>query len=532
MLREVSGTVKECDRQVCSGAQGFTHALDRLFQRLAAAGEGEANVARRAEPGTGNDRHAHLVDQILGEGLIVLEFEIRDGLPHIGESVEGTARRPAGYARQRVERRDDVVMALLEGAIHVRYATLVAIQRRNRRLLRDDGGIGRGLSLDHGQGGGQFARAAAIPETPAGHGVGLRAAFDRDGAIVEPGHDAQQTCKGLAPPVDFFVHVVSPNDDARMQQQHLTQRAPFGSRVGRARRMAGAVDQQHRGPRRDRRRELRRGHLVSLLGARVGHHRPAVGEQGHVRVRYPVGRRDDHLVARIQNRHAEIENALLGARGHEDLIALVGNTVVALEFGDDGVLEFRNPIDIRVARESAVDRLHTGRSNVRWRVEIRLPGAQADDIPALGLQARDQRRHGQSRGRLDALRASGNSYGHEIPLNREEGGEPRYISRATMETRPFELVSEYQPAGDQPQAIPRLTEGLEAGLSHQTLLGVTGSGKTYTVAHVIDHVQRPTLVLAHNKTLAAQLYGEFRELFPRTAVEYFVSYYDYYQPEA
>jgi excinuclease ABC subunit B len=101
-----------------------------------------------------------------------------------------------------------------------------------------------------------------------------------------------------------------------------------------------------------------------------------------------------------------------------------------------------------------------------------------------------------------------------------------------VETRPFELVSEYQPAGDQPQAIARLIEGLEAGLSHQTLLGVTGSGKTYSVANVIAHVQRPTLVLAHNKTLAAQLYGEFRELFPHNAVEYFVSYYDYYQPEA
>src|ERR1700704_6499459 len=101
-----------------------------------------------------------------------------------------------------------------------------------------------------------------------------------------------------------------------------------------------------------------------------------------------------------------------------------------------------------------------------------------------------------------------------------------------METRPFELVASYQPAGDQPQAIARLTEGLESGLAHQTLLGVTGSGKTYTIANVIARVQRPTLVLAHNKTLAAQLYGELREYFPRSAVEYFVSYYDYYQPEA
>jgi excinuclease ABC subunit B len=101
-----------------------------------------------------------------------------------------------------------------------------------------------------------------------------------------------------------------------------------------------------------------------------------------------------------------------------------------------------------------------------------------------------------------------------------------------VERRPFELVSDYAPAGDQPEAIRQLMGGLEAGLAAQTLLGVTGSGKTFTIANVIQALQRPTLVLAHNKTLAAQLYGEFREFFPRNSVEYFVSYYDYYQPEA
>ncbi len=101
-----------------------------------------------------------------------------------------------------------------------------------------------------------------------------------------------------------------------------------------------------------------------------------------------------------------------------------------------------------------------------------------------------------------------------------------------MDQRPFELVTDYQPAGDQPQAIAKLVDGLESGLAHQTLMGVTGSGKTFTIANVIAQVQRPTLVLAHNKTLAAQLYGELRDFFPRNAVEYFVSYYDYYQPEA
>ncbi|WP_067218183.1 excinuclease ABC subunit UvrB [Marinomonas gallaica] len=96
----------------------------------------------------------------------------------------------------------------------------------------------------------------------------------------------------------------------------------------------------------------------------------------------------------------------------------------------------------------------------------------------------------------------------------------------------FQVVSQYQPAGDQPGAIKKLVQGIDAGLAHQTLLGVTGSGKTFTVANVISQVKRPTIVMAHNKTLAAQLYGEFKEFFPNNAVEYFVSYYDYYQPEA
>ncbi len=98
--------------------------------------------------------------------------------------------------------------------------------------------------------------------------------------------------------------------------------------------------------------------------------------------------------------------------------------------------------------------------------------------------------------------------------------------------RPFRLQAGYAPAGDQPQAIRALLENLSSGLRYQTLLGVTGSGKTYTIANVIETLQRPTIVLAHNKTLAAQLYGEFKEFFPDNAVEYFVSYYDYYQPEA
>ena len=96
----------------------------------------------------------------------------------------------------------------------------------------------------------------------------------------------------------------------------------------------------------------------------------------------------------------------------------------------------------------------------------------------------------------------------------------------------FKLVAPYAPNGDQPQAIQELVDGIKNGVKEQTLLGATGTGKTFTIANVIQEVNKPTLVLAHNKTLAGQLYGELKEFFPDNAVEYFVSYYDYYQPEA
>jgi len=100
------------------------------------------------------------------------------------------------------------------------------------------------------------------------------------------------------------------------------------------------------------------------------------------------------------------------------------------------------------------------------------------------------------------------------------------------EEKIFKLVSPYQPTGDQPQAIAQLVQGFQEGNQCETLLGVTGSGKTFTMANVIQQLNKPTIIIAHNKTLAAQLYGEFKEFFPNNAVEYFVSYYDYYQPEA
>ncbi|MGZ9472443.1 DEAD/DEAH box helicase family protein, partial [Staphylococcus epidermidis] len=101
-----------------------------------------------------------------------------------------------------------------------------------------------------------------------------------------------------------------------------------------------------------------------------------------------------------------------------------------------------------------------------------------------------------------------------------------------VEHVPFKLKSEFEPQGDQPQAIQKIVDGVNEGKRHQTLLGATGTGKTFTMSNVIKEVGKPTLIIAHNKTLAGQLYSEFKEFFPENRVEYFVSYYDYYQPEA
>src|SRR5262245_28376716 len=121
-----------------------------------------------------------------------------------------------------------------------------------------------------------------------------------------------------------------------------------------------------------------------------------------------------------------------------------------------------------------------------------------------------------------------------VPASRPAAGKPDRPGPAplTFPDSPFRLYQTFEPAGDQPEAIASLAAGARDGLAYQTLLGVTGSGKTYTMAHVIARLGCPALILAHNKTLAAQLYSEMREFFPDNAVEYFVSYYDYYQPEA
>ena len=174
-----------------------------------------------------------------------------------------------------------------------------------------------------------FLRTAAVAEAPAGHRIRLRHAVDRDDAVVELRRGGEQRAERLGAPPDLFVHVVGADDDARVIQQHVGQRAPFGARVRGAGRVAGRVDEQQARLRRDRRFELARRHLVALRGRAVRRDGQAVREQHHVRVAHPVRRRDHGLVARIEHRHAEVVDSLLGARAHENLVALVRDLIVA-----------------------------------------------------------------------------------------------------------------------------------------------------------------------------------------------------------
>jgi hypothetical protein len=144
-----------------------------------------------------------------------------------------------------------------------------------------------------------------------------------------------------------------------MLAQHRTERFEFRARVGRARRVAGAVEHEHASPWRDRGGELRGGDLVALLGPRVRHDRDTVGQQRHVRVRHPVRGRDDDFVARVDHGHEQVVDCLLGARRHEDLRARVRDGIVATEFRDDRILELRDAFDGGVARKAIADRLKT-----------------------------------------------------------------------------------------------------------------------------------------------------------------------------
>ena len=309
-------------------------------------------------------------------------------------------------------------MPLLERLVHGRDAALVAIERLQRCALGDAGGVGRGLTLNGVHGGDQFLGAAAVAQTPAGHGIGLGHTVNGDGAIVQFGHHGQQAGERFRAPVDLLVHVIGADDDARMLEQHFAQRTPLGGGIGRASRIARAVDEQETGFVGDRGCQLLRRDLVALFWAGIRGHRQAVGQHYHVGVRHPIRGWDDHFVAGVQQCHAQVIDGLLGAGGHQDLVAFVLDVVVALELANDRVLEFHDAVDVGVTRVALADRVDACLGNVGRGVKVRLTGAQANDVFAFRLQLVGQCGDGQGGGRLDALRAPGHGDGHDSSIQR------------------------------------------------------------------------------------------------------------------
>src|SRR5262249_43436418 len=210
------------------------------------------------------------------------------------------------------------------------------------------------------------------------------------------------------------------NENARMLDQNLTKGAQLGTRVCGSGRIAGTVQQHQTRLRRDGSGKLAWGDLVALRHAGERHDWQPVSEQHHVGVRHPVGRGDDRLIARIEHRHAEVEERLLGPGGHQDLRALVAEGVVALELRDDGVLQLIDPLDVRVAREATADRVDAGLTDVCRRVEIGLSGPQTDDVLALRLEAGSTggyRERWRGAGALEAARSGARDWNSwKLPL--------------------------------------------------------------------------------------------------------------------
>jgi hypothetical protein len=283
-------------------------------------------------------------------------------------------------------------------------------------------------------------RPAAVADAPARHREALAAAIDGDAARIQPRHHLRQAAEGFVRPVDLLVDVVGADQHARVLQQHFAQRRQFRARVGRAGGIAGAVQQHESGLGIDGGFELPRRDLVAGSRVRIGRDGQAIGQQHHVRVRHPVGRGDDDLVARIDHGHAQVEQRLLGAGGDQDLVALVGEAIVALELGDDRVFEFRHAVGIGVAREAALDGGDSGRTDVGRRVEVGFSHRQADHVLAFALQLRGAGGHGKRGGGLDGGeavgdeghgfsgggRAKGSIVGEILPavLRRSKAGDP------------------------------------------------------------------------------------------------------------
>ena len=488
-----------------------------------------------AEGGAWYQRDTGLVQEPFGERLIIGQFERPEHACDLRKEVKGPLGRPAAHSRQGIKVFNQPVVPLTKGLAHGHHAACATAQGRLCGHLGNGGRVRCALRLDLGHGGDQFRRTGRVADTPACHGVGLGYTIQNDRTFQQVGADVDDIAKRLTAPADVLVHVVGGDQRVRVAAQNLAKCRKFCGCVDSARGIGGTVQDHEFGLVSHGRVQRFGRHLVTLFECGRYHHREAVGDQDDVEIGHPVGGRDDNFVFGIKQGLREVIEALFPAHRHEHLRCGKIKPVLGGEFADDRVFEAWHAIDCGVFGKARMDRPNGGFLDEVRGVEVWLADPEVDDVVSLGLEGPGPRGHSQGGRRLDAADAARENQFKQVRTFSGHGT-TLIVNRKPMQPKrvaeQLEIASVYAPAGDQPRAIEALVEGLQAGLAFQTLLGVTGSGKTFTIANVIARVQRPALVLAPNKTLAAQLYAEMRDFFPHNAVEYFVSYYDYYQPEA
>ncbi|MCY1514382.1 hypothetical protein D9M68_489190 [compost metagenome] len=280
---------------------------------------------------------------------------------------------------------DDQVAATLEAGRAFLQEFLRPGERGDGSGLADGGGAGGCLALDHGHSLDQVARATGITDAPAGHGIGLGDTVDRERPVLEPRLKLGRGDEAEAVIDDVLIHVVDQQPHMRMLQEHVEQRTIVGSAVGGARRVRRRVEQHPTRLRRNCSFELVGSQAETGGGVAGDQNRLAFADLDDIRIGGPVGRRDDHFVAGIDRRHHGVEQDLLGARCHRDLVLLVGKAVFTLELFADCLLQVRRAVERGVLGVAALDRLAGGILDVVGRVEVGLARTEDDDRLAFAL---------------------------------------------------------------------------------------------------------------------------------------------------
>jgi len=328
-----------------------------------------------------------------------------NGCARIGKSIERTAGLEAFQAGDAVEGFHHELMAFAEGLYHRRQAVLVAVQRGLGGDLGDRGRIGSALRLHILHCGDDGFRSGGVADAPAGHGIGFRDTVQHHGAAIQVGAGIQDIAEFLLAEQDVLVHVVAGNQDLRMFAQHLAQRFQVFQRVHCAGGIARAVEDDHARLGGDGFGQLFWCQLEALRDVGPNDDRLAFGDEDDVGIGHPVRRGDDDFVAGIDGCQNEVEEALLAAAGDQDLFGGIVQAVVALELGDDGLLQRGGATHRGVLGETLVDGRDGGILDVLRCIEIRLAGSQSDDVLAFGFQFGRTGGDGEGGRRLDGLYA-------------------------------------------------------------------------------------------------------------------------------